>query len=185
MPAPVPHHLRGRLAASGRLPKHDPHNQAVRDLVRQRARDSCEYCLMPTTSKFEIEHIVPRARWADYQANAYAALRRRSRLNLATPNHIANYAWACVFCNGAKGGRRRPLGSVRLFDPRYDNWPDHFEFLSSASYAAILGLTAIGVATVVALKFNRGGPEGPLVARHVAIMQGIYPPHWARAAYRL
>jgi len=185
MPAPFPHSLRGRIVALGRHAAHNAQNQDVRDVVRLRALDACEYCLMPTSGQFEVDHIVPQARWADYQANAYAALRRRDRLNLTTPHHIANYAWACVFCNSAKGGRRRPSGAGRLFDPRYDNWPDHFEFLSSTSYAAIAGLTMIGAETVTALKFNRGGPEGPPVARHVAIMEGLYPPAWARAAYKL
>mgnify|MGYP001362519302 CR=1 FL=1 len=141
---------------------------------------------MPTSaSKFEIEHIVPRARWSDYQAGVFPALRRRDRLALSSPDHIAKYAWACFFCNNAKGGRARLAKDARLFDPRYDHWPNHFAFLASSHYSVILGLTPIGQATVEALKLNGGGPESPLVARHVAIMNGDYPPSWLRTAYNL
>jgi len=52
--------LRGRIAALNRLPRHDPRDRLVRDVVRQRAADACEYCLMPTNGKFEVEHIVPK-----------------------------------------------------------------------------------------------------------------------------
>jgi hypothetical protein len=60
-------------AALNRLPRHDARDPIVRDVVRQRAADACEYCLMPTTGKFEIEHIIPKQRWNDYLTRGPAA----------------------------------------------------------------------------------------------------------------
>jgi len=71
----------------------------VRDVVRLRAADACEYCLMPTTGKFEIEHIIPKQRWPDFVRGHYPGLRCAERLALATPDHIANFAWSCFFSN--------------------------------------------------------------------------------------
>src|SRR4051794_16765574 len=76
VPAPYPRALRGRIAALNRLLRHDARDPIVRDVVRQRAADACEYCLMPTTGKFEIEHIIPKQRWNDYLAGTYPGLRR-------------------------------------------------------------------------------------------------------------
>src|SRR3954452_13123040 len=58
----------------------------------------------------------------------------------------------CVFCNAAKGpnlaGRDPATGDIeRLFDPRHQEWPEHFEFRGPV----IVGLTAIGRATVEVL----------------------------------
>jgi len=85
VPAPYPRALRGRIAALNRLPQHDARDPIVRDVVRQRAADACEYCLMPTTGTFEIEHIIPKQRWNDYLTGTYPGLRRAKRLALSTP----------------------------------------------------------------------------------------------------
>ena len=45
-----------RLAAR---PVHEPSNADVRTVMQMRARDACEYCLMPTWSRFEVDHIIP------------------------------------------------------------------------------------------------------------------------------
>lgn len=186
MPAPYPKALQSGLAALQSLPTHHSHDQRVRDLVRQRAADVCEYCLMPTSAtKFQIEHIIPRAQWANYRAGAYPALRPRARFSLSTPDHLSNYAWSCFFCNNAKGGRSRSAARGRLFDPRFDHWPDHFGFLASTHRGIIVGKTRIGLETVEALDFNSGGPEGAATARFIAIIEGRYPPPHLIAAYRL
>ena len=49
----------------------------------------------------------------------------------------------------------------------------------------IIGLTAVGAETVRAMRFHEGGPEGALAERYAAILRGIYPPPWLRAAYDL
>ena len=64
----------------------------------------------------------------------YPGLRRATRLALSTPDHIANFAWSCFFCNNAKGGRPRPRTDLRLFDPRFDQWPEHFAFSPTKGY---------------------------------------------------
>ena len=58
--------LRQILARLTLLPSHDPTDDLVRLIVQSRARDACEYCLMPTRSLFHVDHIVPSARWAEY-----------------------------------------------------------------------------------------------------------------------
>ena len=185
MPAPYPHALRGRIAALKRLARHDPADPVVRDIVRLRAADACEYCLMPTNGKFEIEHIIPRQRWNEYLNGRYPGLRRAERLAASTPDHLNNFAWSCFFCNNAKGGRPRQRTAVRLFDPRFDHWPAHFGFAPTKGYGVIVGLTRIGAATARAMQFHAGGPEGALAERYTAILRGLYPPPWLRTAYDL
>ena len=58
---------------------HDPHNLDVREVVRLRANDACEYCLLPTISKFEVEHVVPPRLWDDYLAGRLSGVRPRRR----------------------------------------------------------------------------------------------------------
>src|SRR5439155_25958063 len=68
-----------------------------------------------------------------------------------------NLAYACVFCNQAKGS---DVGSihwvdnsfVRFFNPRTDAWADHFELVGSR----IEGVTPIGSVTARILAFNPG-----------------------------
>jgi hypothetical protein len=66
----------------------------------------------------------------------------------------------------------------RLFDPRYDVWPDHF--VCMRHYLIIAGITPIGLATERVLKFNGGGIDGPLATRYDDIVTNRYPPDWAR-----
>jgi hypothetical protein len=53
--------LGGLIAQVEREEQNDPHDPLVRQVVRLRARDACEYCLHPTTGQFEIDHIIPIA----------------------------------------------------------------------------------------------------------------------------
>jgi len=65
--APLPHPwidarglsdgVQSRVAALRQRAVHDSHNADVREVVRLRANDACEYCLLPTLGKFEMEHI--------------------------------------------------------------------------------------------------------------------------------
>jgi hypothetical protein len=68
--------------------------------------------------------------------------------------------------------------STTSFRPRHDYWPDHFVFVSH--YLFIAGVTPVGLATEQALGLNHGGLGGPLGTRHEAILDGRYPPEWAR-----
>jgi len=177
-----------RLAALRRRAIHSPRNPDVREAVRLRANDACEYCLLPTTGKFNIEHIIPPDLWDDYingRLSGVSPVAVRGG-----PNHIDTYAWSCPFCNEAKG-KRVAHGSgrraTRFFDPRHDRWPDHFIFPGSSGYIFIVGATEVGRVTAgpAGLDFNAGGPEGPLGLRHKTILRGEYPPVWARITYGL
>ncbi len=177
-----------RVAALRRRAVHDPHNADVREVVRLRAHDACEYCLLPTLGKFEVEHIIPARLWDDYVADRLPGVRpRRGRHG---PHHIDNYGWACSFCNRTKG-ERVSLGvgrrAIRFFDPRYDHWPRHFVYPAASGYIVIAGLTPVGRVTAGpdGLDFNAGGLEGPVVPRHGAILNGSYPPAWARMCYQI
>lgn len=166
------------LAQVAAQDRNDPHDALVRQIVRLRARDVCEYCLHPTAGQFEIDHVIPGALWEGYGAGRLdAALRpitgRRG------PDHLDNFAWSCPFCNAGKRQRvtyRVGAETVRLFDPRHDMWPDHFRFLGN--YLFIVGATRLGVATQRALGFNAGEIGGPLGMRHDSIVAGHYPPSW-------
>jgi hypothetical protein len=129
---------------------------------------------------FEVEHIVPPALWLTYVAGQIPGLTPLA--GRQGPQHLDNFAWSCAFCNNAKGRQiTHPIGGrlVRLFDPRYDVWTDHFIFVHR--YLFILGTTNIGRATVAALGLNDARLEGPLGPRHDAILAGLYPPPWARS----
>jgi hypothetical protein len=71
------------------------------------------------------------------------------------PTTADNLAYACTFCNEAKGS---DLGSidpatnelVRFFNPRIDRWEDHFRYQGHR----IEPLTAIGRVTVRILQIN-------------------------------
>jgi 5-methylcytosine-specific restriction endonuclease McrA len=116
-------------------------NAALRQLVRQRAKNCCEYCSL--SQKFEplpfhIEHIIPR---------------RHGGKDVAE-----NLALACHHCNLCKGTNLSGLDPrteklTRLFHPRLDDWDDHFANRSGE----IIGLSAVGRTTVNLLRMNEDG----------------------------
>jgi len=60
---------------------------------------------------------------------------------------------------------------VPLYNPRTDNWHEHFS--CSADGAKVVGLTAVGRAAVVALKLNN---EVAVEVRRNWIVAGWHPP---------
>jgi len=159
--------------------RHSPRDDIVRLAVRLRARDACEYCLLPTTSQFHVEYVIPPARWDAYahgQLPAVPPLPGRQG-----PEHVDNFAWCCPFCNLAKGQRVEQIvgqASHRLFDPRRDRWSEHLRLAPGNLF--IVGVTGIGRATELALSLNDPRPTGPLGARQEMVLAGRYPPRWAR-----
>jgi hypothetical protein len=128
-------------------------------LVRERAQNRCEYC---QTSEWlsgqlcQIDHIVPRIKGGASAED--------------------NLCLACVACNGYKSDQTEATDPesgqvVTLYHPRRQSWPDNFAW--SADGAQIVGLTATGRATVVALRLNR-----PLAvaARRVWVSFDRHPP---------
>jgi hypothetical protein len=112
---------------------------SLRNQIRRRAGDRCEYCRLPQVCSIlphEVDHI-------------------RSR-NLHGPTTLDNTAWSCAQCNGAKGPHASaydPLTNklVRLFNPRADRWDDHFAW----DGPMLVGKTPIGRATIDLLRINR------------------------------
>ena len=112
-------------------------DEALRNLVRQRAGNRCEYCRLPqhaVDGTFHIEHIFAQQHPDD--------------------DRPSNLALACDRCNFHKGTNLSSLSEtgqiVNLFNPRTDAWSDHFELLD----AEIVGLTPAGRATVRLLQMN-------------------------------
>jgi hypothetical protein len=86
----------------------------------------------------EIDHLIPQA---------LGGLTEQDNLWLA-----------CSLCNDYKGDRVVALDTetdqiVRLFDPRHQLWTEHFAWTVGAD--RMVGLSAVGRATIVALNLNR------------------------------
>ena len=131
----------------------------LRARVRAQAQDRCGYCQCPqqyVLGRLEIDHIIPQARGGtDAEENLWLA---------------------CRMCNGFKGSHthaRDPLTGrrVRLFHPRRQRWRRHF--LWSADGTHIVGRTACGRATVVALQLNH---MIALMVRRAWVAAGWHPP---------
>ena len=116
---------------------------AIRDAVRRRANDGCEYCRLPQSAepdaRFHIEHIVARQHGGGDDAE--------------------NPALACHRGNRHKGPNLSAIdpaidpGSGRttlLFHPRRDAWDAHFRI----EHFNVAGLTATGRATVSLMQMN-------------------------------
>ena len=111
---------------------------ATRNLVRQRADNRCEYCLLRqeySHMAHHIEHIVAKQHGGS--------------------DDLDNLALACHRCNLCKGPNLTSVDMetgriVPLFHPRRDRWTEHFAW----SGPRIEGLTATGRATVLALGMN-------------------------------
>ncbi|HRK81260.1 MAG TPA: HNH endonuclease signature motif containing protein [Saprospiraceae bacterium] len=116
-------------------------NDRIRQLVRDRAGNRCEYCLCPASfspGPFSVEHIIPKSKGG---ADA-----------------LDNLAFACQGCNGRKYNHifaEDPITGLqtRLFHPRSDQWNIHFEWDETQS--VIIAISAIGRASVSKLQLNR------------------------------
>jgi hypothetical protein len=117
-----------------------PLSAALRARVRRAAAERCGYCRTPQAYvpwPLEIDHIIPRARkGSDAEDNLWLSCR------------------ACNLFKGQQTHGRDPLTGrrVRLFHPRRQRWRRHFQW--SPDGTMILGRTATGRATVVALHLN-------------------------------
>jgi hypothetical protein len=111
----------------------------VRELVRHRAGERCEYCRIPQYAipdvRLHIEHIVA--------------------LQHGGSDDPENLALACDRYNRHKGPNPSTIDPVtktivRVFDPRRERWQEHF---GQTNYQ-IVGLTETGRATVRLLDMN-------------------------------
>lgn len=109
--------------------------------VRDRFANCCAYCRTAealTVTTFEFEHITPRSAGGE--------------------SILENLCLSCPSCNRYKAQRQTatdPLteAMVSLFHPQLEVWTDHFAWSEDAK--EIIGLTAIGRATILTLKMNR------------------------------
>jgi HNH endonuclease len=84
-----------------------------------------------------------------------------------------NLAFACAYCNRFKGPNISgidPLTEqlVPLFNPRLDEWPNHFAW----NGPLVVGRTTVGRATVRTLQLNH--PEA-IAVRSCLMAEGLYP----------
>jgi hypothetical protein len=127
---------------------------ALSRLVRQRARNRCEYCQIPHDTPFEIDHIISKKHDG--------------------PTVASNLALSCFHCNSFKGSDigGRDLVTRKftpLFNPRRHKWDRHFHW--EGPY--FIGRTAVGRVTINVLNINH-----PLRVelRQELIEEGIFPP---------
>ena len=132
---------------------------ALRKHIQEQFAHCCAYCQpseLLTVVTFEIEHIVPQ-----------------SAGGTTTPE---NLYLACPACNRYKAVQQTAVDpltnqTVSLFHPQQQRWLDHFVWNEDATQ--IVGTTAIGRATVEALKMNR---SQLLRVRRMWVKMGEHPP---------
>ncbi len=130
---------------------------ALERLVVERANGHCEYCGLAQEGQeatFHIDHVVPSAARGKTEAH--------------------NLALAGVSCSLRKGCRQRAVDPVTgtevpLFNPRADQWQDHFYWEG----IRVTGQSPVGRATIEALKMNR---TAILAIRSEEGLRGRHPP---------
>jgi hypothetical protein len=113
-------------------------DRAQRESIIARALDRCEYCHIPQAALdllLHVDHVIARQHRGE-----------------TTPD---NLCVACDRCNLKKGPNLASIDPltgdlVPLFNPRQDDWSQHF----SRTSMEIVGRTAIGRATAALLEFN-------------------------------
>lgn len=128
-----------------------------RQLVKQRARNRCEYCELD--QEFSIlPHQIDHVRATKHHG----------------PNTLENTCFACAHCNAAKGpnvaGYDAETGIlVPLFNPRKDAWKVHFRWRGGI----LVGRTPVGRATIDVLRIN---DSDCIEQREDLIEAGLFPP---------
>jgi hypothetical protein len=128
-------------------------SKSIAAIVRERARHACEYCHRPEASsqwRFVCDHVIA--------------------VQHLGPTAPENLAFCCTFCNAHKGpniaGVDPATGAViPLFNPRRDIWREHFRW----NGVTVIGISAAGRATVVALSMN---DSRQLVVRTTLVADG-------------
>lgn len=129
--------------------------RALRDAVFTRDEGRCRYCRMAqfgSGAMFHIDHVVPRSKGG--------------------PTTMENLVLQCPSCSLHKANKLAVVDpetadTVRLFHPLRDDWHLHF---SMDPDGTCRGRTALGRATVLALKMNEPIPR---IARSLQLALGI------------
>jgi hypothetical protein len=126
--------------------------------VIERARGHCEYCQTQQiiVVAMEIDHIIPESAGGETK--------------------LDNLCLACVGCNGFKLDFQIGLDpdtekETSLFNPRTQNWHEHFKW--SDDGLNVIGLTTTGRATIVRLRMNR---DAVVNSRRRWVEAGWHPP---------
>jgi hypothetical protein len=95
---------------------------------------------------------------------------------LGGTDELENLALSCQGCNNHKYNHIDGIDPVSgevvpLFHPRHDRWSDHFVW--NEDWTIMLGITAIGRATVERLQLNR---QGIVNLRRVLASVAEHPP---------
>jgi len=134
-------------------------SEELKGRIREAAGDRCGYCL--SSQKYilgplEIDHIIPQAAGgSDEEENLWLA---------------------CRMCNNYKKAQthtKDPITGqiIRLFNPREQEWTEHFMWNAKGTH--IIGLTACGRSTVVALQLNN---LIAITVREQWVAAGWHPP---------
>jgi hypothetical protein len=126
--------------------------------VAVRAQKRCEYCHAPEevfNFAFEVEHLTPQSRGG--------------------PDDLDNLALSCNACNRFKSDFTTAFDpgtqqNVALFNPRTDQWAEHFKIVLETM--EMIGLSATGRATILRLQMNR--PQH-VAARFRWLQLGLFP----------
>lgn len=113
----------------------------LRQQVTQNSRYRCSYCLTQEEivgMRFTIDHIIPESLGGS-----------------TTPENLCLACWDCNLAKQTRIAGIDPQSAqmVSLFNPNQQNWHDHFAWQTEGEQIA--GQTAIGRATITALRLNR------------------------------
>ena len=136
----------------------------IREAVRKRANSICEYCHSfeeGSTGRFTMDHLLPQS--------------------LGGRDDEINLALACTRCNSRRynfidGFDLETQAIVRLFNPRRDEWSDHF--IWSQDGQRIIAVSSIGRTTLIRLDMNDDRHDDGSIcrARRLWIRGGWHPP---------
>lgn len=132
---------------------------SLREEVKSRANNCCEYCKSQdkySPTSFTLDHIIPES--------------------LDGTSDFENLAYACFLCNRLKSNKLKSFDTssekwILLFNPRRDVWEENFAWSEDATM--IIGISVIGRCTIKELKLNR---EKLIEYRTCLILFGTHPP---------
>jgi HNH endonuclease len=137
----------------------------AKQTIRERAKYLCEYCHSSerlSANRFTIDHVIPRS--------------------LGGSDELNNLALACRRCNERRynfvaGIDPETQEIVPIFNPRRQNWKEHFVWIDNGSI--ICGTTSIGRATCIRLDLNDlrySENDSIRETRRFWIKTGLHPP---------